>query len=282
MSALFVNHPYAIPIIGWLHEMKELTREQALDYYHKWYAPNNAILIVSGDMTAEELKPLAQKYYGAIPAQQIPPRLRPRPAPIVAQVQIIMQNKRVGEPFVMKAYRVPRGSDALDMLADILGGSSTARLYKDLVVDRKLATNAGADYDPVSLNDTVFTVYATPAPGVSLAALQAAIDLDLKAILQKGVTLEELTSAENRALANFTYYRDSLQGPALLFGRTLCSGFSMDYLENRSDRLQKLTVDDISAAAKSVFAGSDLPVTGVLLPEQKDLPLENIAEGEQP
>jgi zinc protease len=282
MSALFVNHPYAIPIIGWLHEMKELTREQALDYYHKWYAPNNAILVVSGDMTAEELKPLAQKYYGAIPAQQIPPRLRPRPAPIVAQVQIIMQNKRVGEPFVMKAYRVPRGSDALDMLADILGGSSTARLYKDLVVDRKLATNAGADYDPVSLNDTVFTVYATPAPGVSLAALQAAIDLDLKAILQKGVTLEELTSAENRALANFTYYRDSLQGPALLFGRTLCSGFSMDYLENRSDRLQKLTVDDISAAAKSVFAGSDLPVTGVLLPEQKDLPLENIAEGEQP
>lgn len=282
MAALFVNHPYANPVIGWLHEIKALTLEQAMSYYHTWYAPNNAILVVAGDITADELKPLAKKYYGVIQAQPLPDRARPRPAPIVADVQIIMEDKRVGQPIVMKGYRVPRGSDGIDMLADILGGSSTARLYKDLVVDRKLATMAGADYDPVSLNDTVFTIYATPAPGISLAALQAAIDLDIQTILDKGVTPEELASAKARALANFTYYRDSLQGPALLFGRALCSGFSADYIENRSDRLQKLTVDDISAAAKTVFAGADKPVTGVLLPPQKPLSLESIAQGATP
>ncbi|MEZ0225879.1 MAG: M16 family metallopeptidase [Alphaproteobacteria bacterium] len=266
MAALFVNHPYSTPVIGWLHEIKELTREEALDYYHKWYAPNNAILIVSGDITAEELKPLAQKYYGVIPSQTLPERRRPRPAPITVEHQIILQDPRIGQPTVMKAYRAPRGSDASDLLAEIFGGTTTARLYKDLVVDQKLAISAGADYDAVSLNDTTFSVYATPAPGVSLPALEAAIDKEIARLLDRGVTLEELKKAKSRTLASFTYYRDSLQGPALLFGRTLASGFDMDYVENRPARIEKLTIDDINDAADAILRSGDVPVTGVLLP----------------
>ena len=266
MSTLFVNSPYAIPVLGWLQEMKEMTREEALDYYKRWYAPNNAILVVAGDITADELKPLAEKYYGSLPSQPIPERVRPRPAPIIVEHQLIMQDPRIGQPTVMKVYRAPRGSDGMDLLSEIFGGTTTSRLYKDLVVDQKLAVSAGADYDPISLSDTTFTVYATPTPGTSLPVLEAAIDKEIAHVLDRGVTLEELKSARTRALASFTYYRDSLQGPALLFGRALCSGFDVDYLENRAARLEKLTIDDVNDAADAVFHGPDLPVTGVLLP----------------
>ncbi|MDE1152361.1 MAG: pitrilysin family protein [Micavibrio sp.] len=276
MSALFVNHPYAIPVIGWLHEMKELTREEVLDYYRTWYAPNNAILVISGDVTLEELRPLAQKYYGDLPVQEIPQRVRPRPAPIVAEHQIIMMDPRIGQPVVEKIYRVPHGKDAMDVLADIFGGTSTSRLYKHLVVDQKLAVAASADYDPVSMNDTEFTIYASPTPGTPLPVLQAAIDKEIKLLLDKGVTLEEVNGSKSRLQANFTYYRDSLQGPAMLFGRALASGMGMDFIENRLDRIGKLTIDDINDAADTVFTSPDLPITGVMLPQPKP------AKGEKP
>jgi zinc protease len=272
LAALFVNHPYATPVLGWLQEMKEMTREEVLSYYHTWYTPNNAILIVAGDITAEELKPLAQKYYGSIPSQPVPERVRPRPAPITVEHQIIMRDPRIGQPTVMKIYRAPRGSDAMELLSEILGGTTTARLYKDLVVDQKLAISAGADYDAISLNDTTFSIYATPTPDTPLPVLEAAIDKEIARLMDTGVTLEELKGARTRALASFTYYRDSLQGPALLFGRTLASGFDVDYLENRSTRIEKLTIDDINDAADAVFKSGDMPVTGVLLPAPPQAP----------
>jgi len=280
MAALFVNHPYGTPVIGWLHEMKELTRDEALGYYHKYYTPNNAILVVAGDVTAEELKPLAEKYYGGIASQPVPERHRPRAAPIEVQHQVVMQDPRVGQPVLMKAYRVPRGNDAMAILAEIFGGTSTARMYKKLVVDQKLAVSAAADYDAVSLNDTTFTIYATPTPGTGLKELEAAMDKEVALLLEKGVTLEELKGARTRMLASFTWYRDSLQGPALLFGRALASGLGLDYVENRSQRIESLTIDDINDAADKVFKGDDLPVTGILLPQAK--PPAEKKEGAKP
>jgi zinc protease len=268
-SALFVNHPYGIPVIGWLHEMKELTREDALENYSKWYAPNNAVLVVSGDITAAELKPLAEKYYGDLKPSVLPPRQRPRPAPIIARHRIIMEDPRVGPPVLTKLYRAPRGSDALEILTEIFGDSSTSRLYKDLVVDQKLAISAGADYDPISLNDTTLTVYASPTPGTSLPQLEAAMDLEIKKLLEKGVTLEELNAAKGKKKASLTYYLDSLQGPAILFGRAITSGFDMDYLENWNARVEKLTIDDVNKAANAEFGKDDLPVTGIILPTEK-------------
>lgn len=269
MSALFVNHPYGLPVIGWLHEMRALTREDAFDYYNEWYAPNNAILIVSGDITLAELKPLAEKYYGPIPAQTLPSRNRTRPAPIVAAQHLIMEDPRIGQPVLMKTWRVPRGNDALNMLAEILGGTSTARFYKNLVVDKKLAISAGAHHDPMSLNETTFSIYATPTPGTTIADVEAALAQEVADVIANGITLEELNSAKSRMRASMTYYLDSLQGPAILFGRALASGFSVEYVENRMARLDKLTIDDIAEAARLVFQGEDMPVTGVLLPQEK-------------
>lgn len=269
MAAVHINHPYAVPVIGWLHEMKELTQEDALSYYSNWYAPNNAILIVSGDISAEDLKPLAEKHYGPLEPTPVEERVRPRPAPLTAQHRIVMEDPRIGPPVLTKVWRAQRGSDALELLAEIFGGTSTARLYKRLVVEQKIAVSAGADYDPISMDDTAFTVFASPAPGVSVENLEAAIWKEVKDLIDRGVTLEELTAARNRKQASFTYYRDSLQGPAMLFGRALSSGFDIGFLEDRNDRLDKLTIDDVNEAADAVFAGKDFPVTGILLPQQK-------------
>jgi zinc protease len=267
MSALFVNHPYSTPVIGWLHEMKELTREDAFENYKIWYAPNNAIVVVSGDITAAELKPMAEKYYGDIAPSMKVERHRPLPAPLIAQHRVAYSDPQVGIPMITKVWRAPHGSEALEALAEIFGGSTTSRLYKDLVIDQKVAISAGADYEPVSLDDSTFSIYASPTPGTSMPQLEAAIDAEIKKLAEGGVTPEELKSAQQRKIANRIYYLDSLQGPAIVFGRALASGFDMDYLENWTDRMRKLTVTDVDKAADIIRSRETLPVTGLLLPE---------------
>lgn len=264
MAAAFINHPYGTPVIGWLHEIKELTREDALENYQKWYAANNAILIVAGDITAEELKPLAYKYYGDLPVADIEPRQRPRPAPVISTQRLVLEDARAGVPTVMKVYRAPRGSDAADILSEIFGGTATSRLYTKLVVEDKLAVAAGVNYDPISLNDTSFVIYASPTPNTTPAQLEEAIEREIKRLRDKGVTLEELNAAKSRKSASFTYYLDSLQGPALMFGRALTSGFDVDYVQNRLNRIDALTIEDINDAAASVLVPENLPITGLL------------------
>ncbi len=266
MAAAFINHPYGTPVIGWLHEIKELTREDALAAYQKWYAANNAILIVAGDITAAELKPLAYKYYGDLPVSDIEPRQRPRPAPVISTQRLVLEDARVGVPTVMKVYRAPRGSDAADVLSEIFGGTVTSRLYSKLVVEDKLAVSAGVNYDPISMNDTSFVIYASPTPNTTPAKLEEAIEREIARIIDKGVTLEELNAAKGRKSASFTYYLDSLQGPALLFGRALTSGFDIDYVQNRLERINALTIDDVNAAAANILRPENLPITGLLAP----------------
>jgi zinc protease len=273
MSALFVNHPYGIPAIGWLHELEGLTREDALATYKTWYAPNNAILVVSGDITADELKPLAEKYYGDIPASTtVPERSRPLPAPLTAEVQVTYKDPHVGIPLVTKVYRAPRGGDALELLTEIAGGSTNSRLYKDLVIDQRLAVSAGADYDPISLNDTTFSVYASPTPGTTVQQLESALEAEVKKLATDGVTPEELKSARQRTIAARVYYLDSLQGPAILFGRALASGFDIEYLENWTSRIGKLTVAEVNKATQALFVPENIPVTGFLLPQEGAAP----------
>ena len=263
-SSLFVNHPYGIPVIGWMHEMQELTREQALEYYQKWYAPNNAILIVAGDINAAELKPLAEKYYANLPVSEIAERRRPRPAPLLARVKLTMEDERTGQPLVMRLYRAPRGSDAADILAEIFGSSPTSRLYRKLTVESRIAVSAGVGYDPINLNETDFSIYAVPVPGVSPTQIEQAIENEIALLLSKGITLEELQAAKDRKNAAMTYYLDSLQGTALLFGRALSTGFDIDYLQKRQSRIDKLTIEDINAVAAKIFRADNIPVSGLL------------------
>lgn len=267
MSHLYPNHPYSIPVIGWEHEIKQLTRQDALDFYKQYYAPNNAILIVAGDITAAELRPLATEIYGKIKkSKNIPPRTRPKPAPLIGETRFILKDSQVGRPMLQKIWRAERGQEALQILSEILGGSTTSRLYSKLVVNQKLAVSISSSYDAVSLDETTFAIYATPAPDVTPEQLEQAIIGEIKTLIEKGITEEELKSAQDRAQAATTYFLDSLQGPALIFGRALTSGFDMDYPEYWRDRIGALTVEDINKAADKVFTDIPAPVTGLLLP----------------
>lgn len=266
LAALFVNHPYATPVIGWPREMAGLTRQDALDWYDAWYAPNNAVVVISGDVTVAEARALAERHYARLDPAPLPRRERPEAAPLLAERRLRMEDPRVGAPLVLKLYRAPRGSEALELLDEILGGSTTTRLYKTLAVERRLAVAVGSDYDPISLNATSFSLHATPAPGVAPGEVEEALDAEIARLLAQGVTAEELKSAKERKRTSLAYYLDSLQGPALLFGRAVVAGFDVDYVEEWEARLNRITVEDVNRAAALVFAGADQQVAGTLLP----------------
>jgi zinc protease len=274
-AAQYMSHPYGIPVIGWRQEVEKLTTEDALTFYHAHYAPGNAVLVVAGDVTAEELKPLAEKYYGAIPATPVPPRVRPQEPPQLAERRVILRDPQVRQPSWNRSYLAPsRTAGAtehaipLQVLADILGGGATSRLYRKLVVDDKLAAGAGAYYSGVSLDQTAFHVYGSPAPGVDLDKIEAAVDDVLAEIIDKGVTEEEVKRSVNGMLAGAIYARDSVRTAARVFGAALTTGLTVEEIEAWPDRVAQVTVDQVNAAARYVLQ-RERSVTGLLLPETK-------------
>ncbi len=274
-AAQFMAHPYGIPVIGWRHEIEKLNTEDALAFYREHYAPGNAVLVVAGDVTAEQLKPLAEKYYGAIPASPVKPRIRPQEPPQLAERRVVLKDPRVRQPSWNRSYLAPSRSAGakehaipLQVLADILGGGSTSRLYRQLVVSKKIAAGAGAYYSGVSLDRTRFHVYGSPAPGVDVGRIEQAMDDVLADVVKNGVTQEEVTRSVNGMLAGAIYARDSLRTAARVFGAALTSGLTIEEIEAWPDRVAEVTVEQVNAAARHVL-NRKRSVTGILLPESK-------------
>ncbi len=272
-AAQYLAHPYGVPIIGWEHEIRALTTDDALAFYRRHYAPGNAILVVSGDITVAELKPLAEKHYGVIPAQDIAPRLRPQEPPQRAARRVELRDGRVSQPSLSRSYIAPsltagatEHAYPLQLLAEALGGGATSRLYRALVVELQLAASAGAWYDDLSLDLTRFVVYATPSPGVEIAELEAAIDEEIARLLDDGVGADEIARIKQRLIAETTYARDSLYAAARVFGSARTSGVSVAEIEAWPERIEAVTVEQINQAARAVLRPEG-SVTGVLLPE---------------
>src|SRR6202012_2951534 len=185
MAALYLNHPYQRPVIGWHQEIEKLDREDALAFYRRFYAPNNAILVIAGDTDVNEVRPLVEKNFGAIPSQPDIPakRIRPQEPEQVAPRTVTLADPHVEQPTVKRDYLVPSAttaaageSPALDVLAQLMGGGSNSYLYRALVVDKGLAISAGAGYQGTSLDATQFSISVTPKPGVEFAPIEDAID----------------------------------------------------------------------------------------------------------
>ncbi|MGH6897270.1 MAG: M16 family metallopeptidase [Geminicoccaceae bacterium] len=268
----FYHHPYRLPVIGWRHEMETYTREDALDFYRTWYAPNNAVLIVAGDIDAAELRPLAEKYYGAIPARPVPARDRVQEPPQDARREIVLSDPRVQQPYWLRSYLAPSFSAGasehaypLEVLSEILGGTSTSRLYRSLVIEQKLATSAGAYYRGTALDPTTFRVYATPRPGVSLDELEAAVDAELQRLVEEPITRQEVERATQRLVAEATYARDSLSSAVRSFGAALATGRTVADVEAWPERIAAVTADQVNRAADDVFR-PERSVTGRLVP----------------
>lgn len=268
MEKLFPGgHAYGRPTIGYAPEIEQLNRANATDFYKQWYAPNNAVLVVAGDITMTELHPLAEKYFGSIPHQPDSRQPLPPAAALPAPLRLEQADPQVQSPMITRYYRVPADSRALEVLTEIFGGSTTSRLYRSLVVDKKLASSAGAAYDALSrLDDTLLTVYLQPLPGIAPVDAEAALDAEIARLLAEGATAEEVETAKKRLITSAIYDRDSLQGPAMLFGQALAVGRTLADVEEWPRRIAKVTPDDVNAVIKTALLGPSSPVTGVLLP----------------
>lgn len=257
-AALFLNHPYGKPIIGWRHEMEKLSRDDAIAFYKRWYGPNNAILVIAGDVTAEQVRSLAEQTYGKVARRnEIPAtRTRAQEPPPVAPRSLTLADPRVEQPNVSRKYLVPsfatgaRGeSEALDVLAHILGSGSNSRLYRALVVDKKIAVGAGAYYSATALDMSTFGVYGTPRPGVTLQQVESEIDAAIAVLAEGGVTAEELERSKTRLIADATYARDNQASLARWYGEALTTGSKVEDIASWPDRMRAVTAEAVRDAA---------------------------------
>jgi zinc protease len=272
-AALFLHHPYRNPNIGWENEIRVLGTVDVLASYRKWYAPNNAILVVAGDVGTAEARSLAEKHFGPIPPRPLPARERVEEPRHYAAMRLEMKSARAAQPrwnrsYLAPSYRAGETAQAypLQVLAEILGGGASSRLYKTLVLERGLALSAGTHYSPSMIDLTTFGVYATPKPGVSVADLEAAVDAQLHRLVRDGVERGEAQRAKERMQAASVYAGDSLSGPASIIGAALAIGQSLDEVEAWPDRIGAVTSAEIDAAARAVLIERN-SATGVLLPE---------------
>ena len=258
-AALYLNHPYGKPVIGWRHEIEKLNREDALAFYRRFYTPNNAVLVVAGDVTADEVKAMADATYGKVePVAKIGPRQRPQEPAQVAERHVTLADPRVQQPSLQRFYLAPSvmtakpgESEALEVLAFILGNGSTSRLYRKLVVEREFAVGASGWYSGTALDATQFAVFGSPKPGVTLPQLEQAIDAVIDEVVTQGVTADEVERARNRMVADSIYALDSQATMARWFGAAMATGSTVDMVVNWPDRIRAVTVEAVNAAAKT-------------------------------
>ena len=260
-AAQFLNHRYGVPIIGWKHEMEALDMEDALSFYDIHYSPNNAILIVSGDVVPEDVRDLAQKHYGVIPANpDLPPRIRSQEPPQTAERRVTYRDARVAQPYVSRSYIAPERDSgaqekaaALTFLAEILGGGTTSYLAEKLQFDTQTVVFVGAYYSGASLDDTTFDIIVVPAPGVSLEEAEAAMDAALVQFMEDGVDAEQLERIKMQLRASEIYARDNVESLSNRYGRALTSGLTVADVQAWPDVLQEVTGEDIVEAARAVL-----------------------------
>lgn len=261
-AAQYLNHPYGRPVIGWMHEIRSLDRDDALAFYRANYAPNNAIVIVAGDVTPEAALKLAETHYGPVePSTSITPRARPSEPPQLAERRITLSDERVSEPYLIRSYlaaeRNPgdqKKAAALTLLAELLGGNPTTSVFaRELQFKRGVATWSAAFYDGTSVDPQNLGVFVMPVPGVSLADAEAALDEVISGFLKDGVNRDELARIKTQVRASTIYARDDAGGLAQMYGQALAVGLTVKDVQDWPDILQSVSTEDIMAAANEVF-----------------------------
>jgi zinc protease len=275
-AAQYLNHPYGIPVIGWRHEMEGLSHDDAISFYKRFYAPNNAVLVIAGDVDPAEVRQLAEQHYGPIPpSDAIVPRIRPSEPPQLAERRLSMADPRVAQPYVVRSYLAPERNTgdqekaaALTYLAELLGGSATTSvLARALQFDDPKAVYTSAYYDGSSLDPSTFGLVIVPVPDVTLADAEAAMDGVLAKFLTDGVDPAAFDRIKTQLRAAEVYARDDVDGLARRYGAALTSGLTLEDVQAWPDVLQAVTPDDVMAAAREVLDRRK-SVTGWLTKEE--------------
>ena len=258
-AALHLSHPYGRPVIGWANEVGRIDTVAARDFYKHHYAPNNATLIIAGDVTPDQARLLAQSEYGKVPARELQPRAEFTEPPRLAETRMDIVRPDVEVPVFERIYRVasyaqaaPGQAEGLEMLAQTLGGDQNAALYRVLVEEKKLATDAGASYNGYARDAAEFSVYAVPRSGVSLDAVEKAIDQVLAGFAAAPQKASDMNRARTQLVASVTYRRDSQQEMATAYGVALMIGLTADDVNDWPNRIRAINAEDVRKAAGSL------------------------------
>ncbi|HQW19523.1 MAG TPA: pitrilysin family protein [Rhodocyclaceae bacterium] len=272
-SVAFQAHPYRRPVIGWMNDLDNMTVADTQNWYHNWYAPNNATLVVVGDIDHEALFHLAEKYYGGIKPHVLPQR-RPLVEPEQLGIKRLSVKAPAKLPYLAMAWKVPKLKDidkdrdpyALQMLAAVLDGHEASRLAKNLVRGQKIAQSAGAGYDAVLRGESLFILDGQPAEGHTIAELEAALRGEIRRIQESGVTTEELARVKTQTIAGQIYKRDSMMGQAMEIGAAEVIGIGWRDIDKMLDKLRSVSAAEVQEVAKKYF-GDDALTVAVLDPQ---------------
>ncbi len=280
LAQLYQNHPYRRPVLGWAHEIAHLGRDDAMDFYRRHYAPNNAILVVAGDVTVDEVRVMAEATYGRNkPSAALVSRQRPSdPAPVATR-WLRLEDARAGAPLVLRYYDVPSWpkaaageAEALALLARILGGDDTSRLYRHLVLETKLATHAGADYQGGGLDRGRLALLAVSAGEQAWGAVESAIARVLGDLVRDGIGPDELRRAKRALEAEHVFETDDQEKRARRYGEALTTGRSLADIEAAPARIEAISASDVQRVA-ATYLDARRSITGVLArPTAKSAP----------
>lgn len=266
-SVAYRAHPYRHPIIGWMNDLENMKVEDARAFYERWYAPNNAILVIVGDVEPKEVFTLAEKYFGPIPARELPSR-KPQTEPDARGIQRIIVKAPAEQPYVVMAYRAPMMRDpdkdwepyALEMLANVLDGHEAARLTRTLVRGERIASNVDASYDSIARGPGQFYLSATPTPGNTSESVEQALRREIAKIVSDGVSADELRRVKAQVIAGQVYQRDSMFAQARMIGALETVGFSNRLIDRFLEKLQTVTPEQVQAVAKKYLVDDALTV----------------------
>ncbi|HEV7345850.1 MAG TPA: pitrilysin family protein [Devosia sp.] len=272
-ATLYQNHPYRIPVIGWMHEIEQLNREDALAFYDQYYAPNNAVLVVAGDVESEAVRELAEATYGQVPrGPDLPPRIRPSEPDQDTARTVTLSDPRVGVPSFTKGWVTPNyglaeagEAEALDLLSEILGGGSRSRFYQEIVVDAGIASAVGASYDGGAYDPSTFTLYGVPQGDHTVAEVEQAVEDQITRLIEEGVTPAELDAAKMRYVRSLIFARDEQASMANIYGSRLANGGTIEDIADWPDRIRAVTPEQVQAVAAK-YLRPEISVTSYLLP----------------
>jgi zinc protease len=272
MAALFLNHRYGIPVIGWMQEIRGWTLEDALTFYRRWYRPSNAMLVVAGDVALDRLQALAEKHYGGLPSAPTGVRQRPVEPEHIAARRVTMQDGRIKHALWMRLYLAPaygtaeqHRTPAVEVLAELLGGGPNSLLYTQLVRTLGLATEVSVDYSPAAVDQTTLAIVAVPAPGVTLSDLEQAINREVTRIRDGAIEAADVQRVQQKMRAQTVRMRDGTLPAAQVLGAALATGATLDDINTWPARIGAVTVDEVRSEAKAVLR-DEASVTGTLEP----------------
>ena len=273
LAATFQAHPYRRPVIGWMPDLQQMTASDAQAWYQRWYAPNNAVLVVVGDVSKDEVFALAEKTYGQVKAHELPQR-KPLGEPQQEGVRRVVVKAPAELPYVALAWKVPKLTDvtkdreayALEVLAGVLDGTDAARLSRNLVRGSRLAVSADASYDATERGPALFMLAGSPSEGHKAGELETALRAEIGKIAREGVSAEELERVKTQVVASQVFKRDSMFGQAMEMGATEMSGFSWRDIDRMVEQLRTVSGEEVQAVAKKYF-GEDTLTVGTLDPQ---------------